>query len=145
MTTAGFVPGTHDEIGAASWCARGAALASLALGLALVALVPDLGAAAGYVAVLACATAATAIAGALRLWLRPTLVGWAVAGAAAATVLVVEALALVLGLPGTGGLPRLGAVGGLALSTLAALVLVLTVVAGMRRDTEPPPDQPYAL
>lgn len=124
---------------------RGAALASLLLGLALAAAVPVLNEAAGYVAVLAAVVAASSLAAGLRLWRGPALVAWAVAVAAAATVVVVEVLGLVLGLPGTSGPPPVRDPAGLVVLGQALAVLVLTGVDRLRHRPEPLSDHPYAL
>lgn len=144
MTTAGFVSGAREEA-APSGCSRAAAAASFLLGGVLLFVMPTLADAAFYVAVLAISAAAVAISAAVHLWLRVTLLARTVAGLAAGTILLGEAVQLSLGLPGAAGLGRLGVVESTLAVGSAALVLVLLLVDAARRRPEPAPDQPYAL
>lgn len=144
MTTAGFVSGTDADI-APTWCARGASVASLALGLSLVAILPALLSAAGYVAVLAAACAVGALAGGYVLWAHGTLLARTVTGLAAATTLVIEVLRLSAGLPGASVLDRLGSAGSMLVGGAAGLTLVLLVVDALRHRPRRLPERPYAL
>jgi len=144
MTTAGFLSGTnvHD---APTRRARGASLTALLLGVSLLVLLPALGDAAGYVAVLAGVSATAALAGACALWVRPGLLAHTVTGIAAVTVVVVEGLRIGGGLPGAMRVDRLTALeGGLVLG-LAVVVLLLLAADLLRRPAQRPSEHPYAL
>ena len=144
MTTAGFLSGTnvHD---APTRRARGASLTALLLGVSLLVLLPALGDAAGYVAVLAGVSATAALAGACALWVRPGLLAHIVTGIAAVTVVVVEGLRIGGGLPGAMRVDRLTALeGGLVLG-LAVVVLLLLAADLLRRPAQRPSEHPYAL
>ena len=144
MTAAGFVSGTH-VVHRRPVPARVAAGASCLLGTLLLVMLPALLDAAVYVAVLASASASAALVGGGVLWVRQSLVAWAVIGIAAATVLGVQLLEVSLGLPGAGGLPRLGIPESSAVLILALAVLALAVRSGLRRRPEVSTDHPYAL
>lgn len=144
MTTAGFVSGTHVH-GAPTRRARAASLTSLLLGVSLLVILPALGDAAGYVAVLAGVSASAALAGACALWVRPGLLAHTVTGIAAVTVMVIEGLQISGGLPGAMQVDRLTLLeGGLVLG-LALVLLVLLAADLLRRPAQRPPEHPYAL
>jgi hypothetical protein len=144
VTTAGFVSGTRDGE-APTCCSRVAAVASVLLGLVLVAVLPAASAAAFYLAVLAGVSAAVTIVAGYVLWSRATLVVRSVAALAAGGTLVAQVLQVSLGLPGAGGLGPLTVLEtGVALG-LPVAVLVLLFADALRRRPEQAPDRPYAL
>lgn len=144
VTTAELMSGTHGTL-APRLRARIASGASLVLGVVLLVIVPALLDAADYVAVLGGAAAVVAIVGGGALWSRPSLTAWTTCATGAATVCVTVMLELVLGLPGAGGLPRIGGLeSGLVLS-LASGVLLLTAAGRPLRRPEETPQHPYAL
>jgi hypothetical protein len=144
VTTAGFVSGTRDD-DAPTCCSRVAAVASVVLGLVLVAILPATSSAAFYLAVLAGVSAAVTIAAGYVLWSRATFVVRSVTALAAGGTLVAQVLQVSLGLPGTGGLGSPTVLGtGVALG-LPGAVLLLLLVDALRRRPEQAPDHPYAL
>ena len=144
MTAAGLVSGACVD-GGPSRFARGAAVLSLLLGLTLLAISPALGDAAGYVAVLSGACAATAFAGAYVLWVRAGLVAHAVAGISALSAAVIEGLHVTVGLPGALRVERLSVLESGTVVGLAGLVLVVLGADLRKRRPHRAPEHPYAL
>jgi hypothetical protein len=144
VTTAGFVSGAHDAT-APSRCSRGAASASLLLGGVLIATLPDVLAAADYLAILAAAAALVAIVAGHLLRVRVTLLVRMLVLLAAGSVLTTEVLQILLGLPGVTERDQLTALERGIPSAAAGGVLLLLAADALGRRPEPAPDRPYAL
>jgi hypothetical protein len=144
VTTAGFVSGTRDDE-APTCCSRVAAVASVLLGLVLVAVLPAAAAAAFYLAVLAGVSSAVTIVAGYVLWSRASLVVRSVAALAAGGTLVAQVLQVSLGLPGAGGLGSLTVLETGVVLGLPGAVLLFLLADALRRRPEQAPDHPYAL
>lgn len=143
MTTAGFVSAARNDVRQAS-LARSAAVCSMLLAVVLLRLTPLMLEMARYVAVLALALAAAALAGGAALWWRATPVPRLVTGTAASAVLVGDLLQTSLGFPGARGVPVPPTLS-LVTLVLAAAVVALLLADATRRRPQPSPDHPYAL
>jgi hypothetical protein len=144
VTTAGFVSGTRDDE-APTCCSRVAAVASVLLGLVLVAVLPAASAAAFYLAVLAGVSAVVTIVAGYVLWSRASLLVRSVAALAAGGTLVAQVLQVSLGLPGAGGLSSLTVLETGIVLGLPGAVLLFLLADALRRRPEQAPDHPYAL
>ncbi|HSJ22344.1 MAG TPA: hypothetical protein VK964_17395 [Nocardioidaceae bacterium] len=144
MTTAGFVSGTRDDE-APTCCSRVAAVASVLLGLVLVAALPATYAAAFYLAVLAGVSAVVTIVAGYVLWSRASLLVRSAAALAAGGTLVAQVLQVSLGLPGAGGLSSLTVLETGIVLGLPGAVLLFLLADALRRRPEQAPDHPYAL
>jgi hypothetical protein len=144
VTTAGFVSGAREAT-APSRCSRGAASASLLLGGVLIATLPDVLAAADYLAILGAAAALVAIVAGHLLRARATLLVRMLVLLAAGSVLTTEVLQILLGLPGVTERDQFTALERGIPSAAAGGVLLLLAADALGRRHEPAPDRPYAL
>ncbi|HEX6247167.1 MAG TPA: hypothetical protein VFZ64_04800 [Nocardioidaceae bacterium] len=145
-TATGFVSGTlRGGRTAPTPCLRLAAAASLLLGVTLLLVVPDLGGAAPYVAVLAGAAAVSTIGAGLVLCRSVDLVARTVTAFAASGLLIGGVLQVSVGLPGVRELPHLSLLEGSLALGLALAVLGFLLVDALRRRPDQPADHPYAL
>lgn len=145
---AGVMSGTYGAT-PSTFFARATALASVLLGTFLVAVLPTLSAAAGYLGALTLAFALLAEGGGAWLWYRDTLLPRTVVGIGALATVAGALLLLIPGLPGARDLDGRPAVEGIVVLLLAVAVGVLLVVEGVvdgaRHRPVHQPDHPYAL
>ena len=119
-------------------------MAAVLLAAGLGGVLPELVAAAAYVAVLAAFAAVVLVVAGAVLWSRPTMVVRAVTALAAGSLVLLAVLQVSVGLPGAAELEGLSALRGTPL-LLAPVVLLLLLVDAVRRGPEQAPQRPYAL